>query len=315
MSGQTGQSQHQQVPFGPGKRLAAVEILQILPNNNNIATYQSQDATLQGGLSLATQSGGYFSNSGYIGSWSQDGQSVSYTASAPSAGTELLIIRYAAGAGNATRYLQVNGNQNTANIPTGPIYNPSTTNSVVSQITFPGTNSWGTYNLDVIPALLNQGNNTITISFNSSQGSGNALNLDELTVTPGFPPPPIGSLPNSTPSASSITASSVAPNTFIAGIYPRNFRYYPGTCDNADFTHRENTNKENLFSSIISNDSGKREVLMETGNFLLTSMKAPILEKGEIVLGTMGIVLETMEITLENVVMEVLSLVQHDLQM
>ncbi|HEX3643584.1 MAG TPA: glycoside hydrolase family 76 protein, partial [Ktedonobacteraceae bacterium] len=185
-------------PTGPirsWEAAAAVELLQILPNNNNIATYQSQDATLQGGLSLATQSGGYFSNSGYVGSWSQDGQSVSYTVSAPAAGTELLIIRYAAGAGNATRYLQVNGNQNTANIPTGPIYTPATTKSVVSQITFPGTNSWGTYNLDIVPALLNQGNNTITISFNSSQGSGNALNLDELTVTPGFPPPPIGSSP------------------------------------------------------------------------------------------------------------------------
>ena len=37
-------------PTGPirsWEAAAAVEILQILPNNNNIATYQSQDATLQ----------------------------------------------------------------------------------------------------------------------------------------------------------------------------------------------------------------------------------------------------------------------------
>ena len=60
---------------------SAVEILQILPNNNDISTYQSQDASLQGGLSLATQFSGYMSNSGYIGNWGQNGQSVSFTVS------------------------------------------------------------------------------------------------------------------------------------------------------------------------------------------------------------------------------------------
>jgi len=205
-------------PTGPIKSweaASAVEILQILPNNNNIATYQSQDATLQGGLSLATQFAGYLSNSGYVGNWSQNGQSVSFAVSAPAAGTDLLIIRYAAGGGNAVRYLQVNGNQNTANFPTGPIYTSGTSNSVVAQISFPATNSWNTYDLAVFPALLNQGNNTITISFNNSQNSQNPLNLDELTVTPGFPPPPIANssnsgnpTPNATPNPSNNAPSS-----------------------------------------------------------------------------------------------------------
>ena len=195
-------------PTGPIKSweaASAVEILQILPNNNNIATYQSQDATLQGGLSLATQFAGYLSNSGYVDNWSQDGQSVSFTVSAPAAGTDLLIIRYAAGGGNAARYLQVNGNQNTANFPTGPIYTSGTSNSVIAQISLPATNSWNTYDLAVFPALLNQGNNTITISFNSSQNSRNPLNLDEFTVTPGFPPPPV------TNSSSSATPTPTPP--------------------------------------------------------------------------------------------------------
>ena len=201
-------------PTGPirsWEAASAVEILQILPNNNDISTYQSQDATLQGGLSLATQSTGYMSNSGYIGNWGQNGQSVSYSVSASGSGTDLLVIRYAAGGGNAVRYLQVNSNQNTANFPTGPIYSSGSSNSAVAQITFPATKSWSAYNLAVFPALLNQGNNTITISFNSSQNSQNALNLDELTVTPGFPPPPMTSSPNSANATPTPT-----PNTSIA---------------------------------------------------------------------------------------------------
>jgi hypothetical protein len=63
---------------------------------------------LQGGLSLATQFAGFLSNSGYVNGWNQNNQTVSYTVSAPAAGTDLLILRYAAGAGNAERYLQVN---------------------------------------------------------------------------------------------------------------------------------------------------------------------------------------------------------------
>ena len=201
-------------PTGPIKSweaAPAVEILQILPNTENIVTYQSEDATLQGGLGIGTQYGGYLSNSGYVQNWTQNGQSASVTVSASTAGTQLLILRYAAGAGNAVRYLQVNGAENTANFPTGPIYASGTSNSVVGNITFPGTNSWSAYDLAVIPVLLSQGSNTITISFNSSQNSANALNLDELTVTPGFPPPPVTSSPNSantTPTVVSTTVTS-----------------------------------------------------------------------------------------------------------
>ncbi|HEY4032681.1 MAG TPA: glycoside hydrolase family 76 protein [Ktedonobacteraceae bacterium] len=201
-------------PTGPIKSweaASAVEILQDLPNNNNIGTYQSQDATLQGGLSLATQFTGFLSNSGYINAWNQNNQTVSYTVTAPAAGTNLLIMHYAAGSGNAMRYLQVNSNQNTANFPTGPIYSSGTSNSVVAQISFPGTNNWNTYDLAVIPALLTQGNNTITLSFNSSQNSQNSLNLDELTVTPGFPPPPVASSSSSaTPTPTPLTPTPIA---------------------------------------------------------------------------------------------------------
>jgi predicted alpha-1,6-mannanase (GH76 family) len=277
-------------PTGPIKSweaASAVEILQDLPNNNNISTYQSQDATLQGGLSLATQSTGFFSNSGYIGSWILNGQSVSYTVSAAAAGTELLIIRYAAGTGNAVRYLQVNGNQNTASLPTGPIYSSGTSSSVVAQISFPGTNSWSAYDLDVIPVLLTQGNNTITISFNSSQNSQNALNVDELTLTPGFPSPFASNASNSvspipTTSTSSTTVSNPAPIPVTTEINPENIGYNPGRCANgflvpedrlAEGVHNSITNdrksdgseKSGNYrnSSVAGNNTGKRGNIVE----------------------------------------------------
>ena len=228
----------------------AVDLLQILPNDNNIATYQSEDATLQGGLSLGTQYAGYLSNSGYIQNWTQNGQSVSFAVSAPAAGTELLVIRYSAGAGNANRYLEVNGAQNTANIPTGPIYASGTSNSTIAQISFPGTDSWNAYDLDVVPVLLTQGNNTITFSFNSSQNSVNALNLDELTVAPGFPPTFAAASSNSVSPAPS-TSTTVSTNTTNPGSY----YYYAGPCDSGYFLPSEMLDRNRPFST--DNNAGR----------------------------------------------------------
>jgi hypothetical protein len=243
-------------PTGPIKSweaAPAAEILQILPNNNDIATYQSEDATLQGGLSLGAQYAGYLSNSGYIQNWTQNGQSVSFAVSAPAAGTELLVIRYSAGAGNANRYLEVNGAQNTANIPTGPIYASGTSNSTIAQISFPGTDSWNAYDLDVVPVLLTQGNNTITLSFNSSQNSVNALNLDELTVTPGFPPPFAAASSNSvSPASTTITASTSTTNPASYGYY------YAGPCDSGYILPQETQDRNRPFSSLTDNNAGRR---------------------------------------------------------
>jgi hypothetical protein len=243
-------------PTGPIKSweaAPAVEILQILPNDNTITTYQSEDATLQGGLSLGTQYGGYLSNSGYIQDWTQNGQSVSFAVSAPAAGTELLVMRYSAGAGNANRYLEVNGAQNTANIPTGPIYASGTSNSTIAQISFPGTDSWNAYDLDVVPVLLTQGNNTITLSFNSSQNSVNALNLDELTVTPGFPPTFAATSSNSVNPAPS-TSTTASTNATNPGSY---WYYYAGPCDSGYFLPSEMLDRNRPSSSFTVNNAGR----------------------------------------------------------
>ena len=243
-------------PTGPIKSweaAPAVGILQILPNNNAIATYQSEDATLQGGLSLGTQYGGHLSNGGYIQDWTQNGQSVSFAVSAPAAGTELLVIRYSAGAGNANRYLEVNGAQNTANIPTGPIYASSTSNSTIAQIIFPGTDSWNAYDLDVVPVLLTQGNNTVTLSFNSSQNSVNALNLDELTVTPGFPPTFAAASSNSISPVSSASTIASTSATNPGGYW----YYYAGPCGIGYFLPEEMQGRNGPFSSFTNNNAGR----------------------------------------------------------
>jgi hypothetical protein len=73
---------------------------------------------------------------------------------------------YAAGAGDASRYLYANGA------------------GVTDNVSFPNTGSWSSYSsisLNAIP--LHSGDNTVSIIYNSSKGSHNWLNLDEIAVT------------------------------------------------------------------------------------------------------------------------------------
>jgi hypothetical protein len=78
-----------------------------------------------------------------------------------SAGAHELRLRYAAGAGDATRRILVNGAQVAAGRP------------------FPSTGGWGTWNTVVLNGVtLARGHNTIRLDMGS-----NFLNLDRLDVS------------------------------------------------------------------------------------------------------------------------------------
>ena len=54
---------------------------------------------------------------------------------------------------------------------------------VVNNLTLPGTGSWSSWNTVTVPNVaLNAGSNTISVIYNSSLGSSNYLNLDEITL-------------------------------------------------------------------------------------------------------------------------------------
>ena len=125
--------------------------------------YEAESAVLH---NLSTESTyGDYSGSGYIAGWNSNGQWVDFNVNVDTAGYYNLIFRYAAGAGNASRYLYVNG--------TG----------VVDNQAFSATGSWSNYStVTVSNVYLHSGSNTISLIFNSSKGSTNWLNLDYLQV-------------------------------------------------------------------------------------------------------------------------------------
>ena len=54
---------------------------------------------------------------------------------------------------------------------------------VVNNLSLPGTGSWSSWNTVTVPGVaLNAGANTVSVIYNSSNGSSNHINLDEVTV-------------------------------------------------------------------------------------------------------------------------------------
>ena len=127
-------------------------------------TYEAENA-LSNGISAESTNTGY-TGRGYLAGWNTEGQSVTVDVNVPTAGPYELAMRYAAAAGNASRQMQVNGV------------------TVVANQSFPGTASWSTWSEATMNGVtLNQGINTITVTYLTSAGSTNYLNLDNIQVS------------------------------------------------------------------------------------------------------------------------------------
>jgi predicted alpha-1,6-mannanase (GH76 family) len=129
--------------------------------------YEAENATLHN-LSLEALYGP-FTGWGYITDWNANGQSVDFNVTCTAAGAHTLAFRYAAGAGDASRLITVNG-----------------ANTVRNQ-SFPGTGSWNSYSTNTVACTLPAGASTISVIYESSYGSANYLNLDNLVIG-GDPP-------------------------------------------------------------------------------------------------------------------------------
>jgi len=134
--------------------------------------YGVQTATLAGLASEAIHAG--YTGSGYAAGWHMDGQYVSFEVegfevddfevNVSARQTHTLTFRYAAGAGDAFRYLEVNG-----------IVRADT-------MLFAGMGGWDRYATVSIDVPLRRGPNTVSLVYDSSRRSRNFLNLDCLRV-------------------------------------------------------------------------------------------------------------------------------------
>lgn len=126
--------------------------------------YEAEAGTLHNLSTEAVYSG--YTGTGYVAGWNADSQYVDVAVNIPSAGTYTLTFRYAGGAGTASRYVYVNGA------------------GIVNNLSFPGTGSWSTYSTVTVTGVsLNAGSNTVSLIYNSSKGSTNYLNYDNVTVS------------------------------------------------------------------------------------------------------------------------------------
>jgi predicted alpha-1,6-mannanase (GH76 family) len=129
--------------------------------------YEAENATLHN-LNLEALYAP-FTGWGYIANWNANGQSVDFNITCAAAGAHTLAFRYAAGTGDASRLITVNG-----------------VNTFLNQ-SFPATGAWNSYATNTVSCTLPAGASTISVIYKSSYGSANYLNLDNLIVG-GDPP-------------------------------------------------------------------------------------------------------------------------------
>ncbi len=103
--------------------------------------------------------------SGYVAGWNEDGQWIDFQVGVLATGRYNVTLRYSAAEGDAFRYIYVNGK------------------SIVSHQRFANTGNWNQWREVLIETVpLTTGINTISVIYDSSRGSRNWLNLDELVV-------------------------------------------------------------------------------------------------------------------------------------
>ncbi|WP_438349477.1 glycoside hydrolase family 76 protein [Paenibacillus sp. FA6] len=146
---------------------AGASILQFVPADNYIGNiagngiYEAENARLYGINNESTHPG--FTGRGYTGGWNTNNTRIVFNVNQNSTSTKTISFRYSAAAGNAGRYVKVNG-------------------TVVSNnLSFTGTSSWSAWNTVTLNVALNAGYNSIELGYDTGKGNGNYLNIDKMT--------------------------------------------------------------------------------------------------------------------------------------
>ncbi|MCD9021884.1 glycoside hydrolase family 76 protein [Cohnella silvisoli] len=151
---------------------AGASILQLVPADNYTGyiagngAYEAENArrTLVSGSGMVNESTyAGFTGRGYVAGWNTNNTSLDFYVNQNSASTKTISFHYAAGAGNASRYVKVNG-----------VF-------VSNNLVFASTSGWGTFSTVTVSVPLNAGSNTIQLGYDSSKGNSNYLNVDLLS--------------------------------------------------------------------------------------------------------------------------------------
>ncbi|MFC3790484.1 glycoside hydrolase family 76 protein [Paenibacillus sp. GCM10012307] len=150
---------------------AGASLLQLTPPDNYTGyiagngVYEAENAVKKlnngGGLINESVYSGYNSR-GYVGGWNTNNTAIIFYVNQNSASTKAVTFRYAAGAGNASRYVKVNGV------------------NVSNNLAFNSTGGWGNWNTVTVNIPLLAGSNVIELGYNSGLGNSNFLNVDSM---------------------------------------------------------------------------------------------------------------------------------------
>lgn len=126
--------------------------------------YEAEDAKFRG-IGLEAKYGD-FSGWGYLAGWLGEGQEVEFLVKAPHSGTYEVVFRYAAGAGYASRAIEIEGDV------------------AYEDFLFPETGSWYDYAETSFLWNFEAGGASIVVAFRPYWGSMNYLNLDYVELRP-----------------------------------------------------------------------------------------------------------------------------------
>jgi predicted alpha-1,6-mannanase (GH76 family) len=126
------------------------------------ARYEAEDGVLHS-IDLEA-SHGPFDGWAYLAGWNGDGKWVDFHVHTD--GASAIKLRYAAGAGDASRLIYVDGSD-----------------AIANQL-LPSTGSWDTWVTMTIPVSLAAGDHTISIIYNKGKGSSQYVNLDWIELQP-----------------------------------------------------------------------------------------------------------------------------------
>jgi predicted alpha-1,6-mannanase (GH76 family) len=143
------------------KNAVTIYSLEAAPAGASFVLYEAENADSNVGTE-STYPG--FTGKGYRCCWDSDGQYVTFNVSVKHPGAVQLVFHYAAGAGNASREVFVNG------VP------------VNRNLAFPNTTAWADWSYVSLVANLAAGANYITVYYDSGSGNTNYLNLDNLQI-------------------------------------------------------------------------------------------------------------------------------------
>ena len=126
--------------------------------NNGITKVEAEDATLAGVWKVTDQQG--FSGTGFVANFGNAGNSVQFSITGATAGSQDITLRYATAVGGSI-HLYVNG-------------------TLIRQVTLASTGSWGGWTDKGDNVTLNAGNNTI--KYQKNAGDWGHLNVDYLAL-------------------------------------------------------------------------------------------------------------------------------------